>query len=83
MVRTITDTQNIPTRIAEVLETDHPRWLEKVLLLVGFYTSPRRAVRTLKVTGARAARKRKAASKAARSVKAAKDSARSFEAALA
>lgn len=71
MVRTITDTQNIPTRIAEVLETDHPRWLEKVLLLVGFYTSPRRAVRTLKVNGARAARKRRAA-KAKTSVRMAK-----------
>jgi hypothetical protein len=61
MIRTITETEKIPTRIAEVLETDHPRWLEKVLLLVGFYTSPRRAMRTVKITGARAARKRKSA----------------------
>jgi len=56
MIRTITDTKNIPARISEVLEADNPRWLEKVLLLVGFYTSPRRAMRSIKVNGVRKAR---------------------------
>ena len=56
MIRTITDTKNIPARISEVLEADSPRWLEKVLLLVGFYTSPRRAMRSIKVNGVRKAR---------------------------
>jgi hypothetical protein len=58
MIRTITDTKNIPVRIAQVLDMDHPRWLEKVLLLVGFYTSPKRMVRTLQVNGKRKARVR-------------------------
>ena len=56
MIRTITDKKNIPTRIAEVLDMDHPRWLEKVLLLVGFYTAPKRMIRTIKVNGKRKAR---------------------------
>ncbi|MCD6023237.1 MAG: hypothetical protein K0Q91_153 [Fibrobacteria bacterium] len=58
MIRTITDTKDIPVRIAQVLDMDHPRWLEKVLLLVGFYTSPKRMVRTLQVKGKRKARVR-------------------------
>lgn len=58
MIRTITDKKNIPVRIAQVLDMDHPRWLEKVLLLVGFYTSPKRMVRTLQVNGKRKARVR-------------------------
>jgi hypothetical protein len=56
MIRTITDTKNIPARIAEVLDMDHPRWLEKVLLLVGFYTAPKRMIRTIRVNGKRKAR---------------------------
>jgi hypothetical protein len=72
MIRTITDKKNIPTRIAEVLDMDHPRWLEKVLLLVGFYTSPKRAIRTLKVAGARKARSKARKQKAAPARKSAK-----------
>ena len=56
MIRTITDTENIPARISQVLDMDHPRWLEKVLLLVGFYTAPKRMIRTIKVNGKRKAR---------------------------
>ena len=57
MIRTITDKKNIPSHIAKVLDMDHPRWLEKVLLLVGFYTAPKRAIRALKVSGTRQVRK--------------------------